>query len=719
MSVGEIGRATLLGMPGWAIILFYALALTALSFFSIGFILLWRKYRWGRKTLRIRPGRRELVRRLLRAVGSVTVMRDDPTTGVAHATVFSGFFLLFLGTLIVLVDRDILRFLFPSLIFWKGDFYLGFSLVMDIAGLMLLAGLLWLMIRRAFLRPRQLEYEHAWRPEDDRTGMRIADWGFPTLILFIVASGLLLEGTRLVIARPAFEIWSPAGCWTADHLEGAGMDARAATAWYPALWWLHSIASLGFVALIPYSKAVHLILATVSVVWQDPSLTRELPVPVGDSAEGYSGTKDFTWHELLSLDACIRCGRCHALCPAAQSGLPLSPRDFVLDLRAHMEMPFTLKSLFPRIGAETKTNGHRATPGTVRAGGNGSSGPVLAGGVIPETTLWSCITCAQCVEHCPVGVNHVPLVVQLRRSLMLEGKVDEQLQQTLVNLQRTGNAMGQSDRMRARWTQGLPFPLRDARKEEVEYLWFIGDNASYDPRVQEATRATARLFRMADLDFGILYEAERNAGNDVRRLGEEGLFEMLREKNQRILEKCRFRRIVTTDPHSYNTLRNEYKTAPPLKLQHASEVLLELIDAGLLPRAIGIRGCVTYHDPCYLARYNGVTEAPRDLLHAAGYLVVEMQRNRRDAWCCGAGGGRLWMEDIPSSRERPAEQRLREAASIPGVDTLVTACPKDLVMFADALKTTGLETTFIVRDIASMVLEAIGATEKKLTEKEY
>jgi Fe-S oxidoreductase len=302
---------------------------------------------------------------------------------------------------------------------------------------------------------------------------------------------------------------------------------------------------------------------------------------------------------------------------------------------------------------------------------------------------------------------------------MLEGKVDEQLQQTLMNLQRNGNAMGKSDRARARWTDGLTFSLRDARKEEVEYLWFLGDNASFDPRVQDATRATAILFHRAGLDFGIVYEAERNAGNDVRRLGEEGLFEMLMEKNLRILEKCRFNKIVTTDPHSYNTLRNEYATAAPFDVYHATEILLALFDAGLLPRSLDDNGSVTYHDPCYLARYNNIIEAPRALLDAAGYTIVEMQRNRRDAWCCGAGGGRLWMEEIPSDGERPAERRLREAAALSGVGTMVTACPKDLVMFADALKTTGLETSFAVRDIASVVLEAVGETENELTVKEY
>ncbi|MCZ7557533.1 MAG: heterodisulfide reductase-related iron-sulfur binding cluster [Bacteroidia bacterium] len=719
MNTGEIGRPTLLGMAEWEIVLFYTLALCSLVVCIGGFVLLWRKYRRGRDVMRAHPRIGEFVRRIMRAMGSLTIMRDDPAAGVAHATVFTGFSLLFLGTLIVLVDRDIFHFVLPSLVFWNNDFYLGFSLVMDIAGLILISGVLWLTIRRAFFRSEQFDTNHAWRKNDSRVGMRIADWGFPMLLLAIVISGMLLEGVRLVIERPAFETWSPVGWWVADLLENAGLESPEASGWYSPVWWLHSIASLSFVALLPYSKAVHIILGAFSIAVYDPSLVRNLPPSWGEAGEGYSRIEDFTRTELLSLDACIRCGRCHALCPAAQSGLPLSPRDFILDMRTHLERPFTVKSSILRKRNGTDGNGSQSTTVTGRQSKHEDKTRSLAGDVIPEKTLWSCITCAQCVEHCPMGLNHIPLVVQLRRSLMLEGKVDEELQQTLVNLQRTGNAMGKSERMRSRWTDGLPFPLRDARKEEVEYLWFLGDNASFDPRVQDATRATAILFHKAGLDFGIVYESERNAGNDVRRIGEEGLFEMLMEKNLRIIEKCRFSKIVTTDPHTLNTLRNEYTPTMPFTVFHSTEILRELFDNGLLPRCFDTNGRVTYHDPCYLGRYNNITDAPRALLEATGYSIVEMRRSRRDGWCCGAGGGRLWMEDIPCDGERPAEQRLREAAALPDVHTLVTACPKDLVMFADALKTTGLEMSFAVRDIASMVLQVVGETENELSVKEY
>ncbi|MBN1446394.1 MAG: (Fe-S)-binding protein [Bacteroidetes bacterium] len=687
MSSTEVGRDTLIGMPPWAIVLFYVLTAAAIGIFAWGAWRLIRKYRQGRRDLRHRPGPAKLVSTAFRVLGNVTVLRDDLYAGIAHLFVLSGFLVLFVGTLIVLVDRDILRFVLPSWVFWKGDFYLGFSTFMDIFGLVLLAGLLMLAVRRAFFRLPQLDYRHRFREEKSRRSMTAGDWVFLGLIFFIVFGGYALEAVRLVAVRPEFEVWSPVGWWASDLLRAADMDAGDASSWYPLFWWAHSLASLAFVAYVPWSKAVHMLLGYFSLAWQDETLNAQLPRALENDAAGYVSFKDMTWVELLALDACIRCGRCQSRCPSSVAGLPLSPRDVILELRD-------------------------------AAGRNGNGTGKLAGDVIPQETLWSCISCYNCGTHCPVGVNHVPLMVQLRRALVSEGAVDEQLQQTLINLQRCGNAMGQSDRMRAKWTQPLPFTIRDARKEEVEYLWFVGDNASYDPRVQEYTRTVAKLFDAAGLDFGILYEAERNAGNDVRRVGEEGLFEMLAEKNIRAFEKSRFRAIVTTDPHSYNTLKNEYPAlGAEYPVFHYTEVLQSLIEQGrLLPvRRLGAR--VTYQDPCYLARYNGIERAPRELLEYAGVDVVEMKRRGRDAWCCGAGGGRLWMEDIPTKDERPAEQRIREAAGL-GVDTLVTACPKDIVMFSDAIKNVGMEGGFFVRDVAYYVWESIEQPIPEHLEKE-
>jgi Fe-S oxidoreductase len=306
-------------------------------------------------------------------------------------------------------------------------------------------------------------------------------------------------------------------------------------------------------------------------------------------------------------------------------------------------------------------------------------------------------------------------------------------------MSRYGNSYGQSDRGRAKWTQGLDFKIKDARKEPVEYLWYVGDYASYDSRLQNVTMTTARIFQKAGLDFGILFEGERNSGNDVRRIGEEGLFEILKEKNLQTIEKAQFKKIVTTDPHTYNTLKNEYglnggiDNSERLSLNekvpvlHYTELFDQLIREGRLRFARELNYVVTYHDPCYLGRYNEVYDAPRRILKATGTRLVEMPRNRSTSYCCGAGGGRIWMsdapptegqvetssrpsrdgEDQPGVKERPAENRIREAVSLRGVQALVVSCPKDIVMFQDALKTTGTEGKLTIKDISDLVYEAI------------
>jgi Fe-S oxidoreductase len=318
------------------------------------------------------------------------------------------------------------------------------------------------------------------------------------------------------------------------------------------------------------------------------------------------------------------------------------------------------------------------------------------------------------MTRCPVFNEHVPLVVEMRRHLVSQGEMEKRLQDVLVNLGRYGNSFGKSARTRASWTTGLDFPVRDARKEAVEYLWIVGDYASFDPRAQIVTRAAAQVFQRAGLDFGILHEAEQNAGNDVRRIGEEGLFGVLRDKNLKTLAGVRFQKIVTTDPHTYHVVKHEYagnggSSPNGVEVLHFAELLDRLLESGRLKVTTPVGRTVTYHDPCYLGRYNGVYDAPRRTLEALGARVVEMPRTRDEAACCGAGGGRIWMEDVAGIRERPAETRVKEAAGVRGVGTLVVGCPKDLVMFQDALKTTQLEGSLVVQDLAQLA-EAASAT---------
>jgi Fe-S oxidoreductase len=340
--------------------------------------------------------------------------------------------------------------------------------------------------------------------------------------------------------------------------------------------------------------------------------------------------------------------------------------------------------------------------------GKANGAAALIGEMIPEVEIWACTTCMSCMERCAVLNEQIPTIVQLRRHLVSEGAVEKNVQDMLANLNRYGNSFGKSDRMRAKWTQPLATRVKDARKEPTEYLWYVGDYASYDPRVEDITRKTAEILQQAGVDFGLLYEGERNAGNDVRRVGEEGLFEMLRDKNLQVMEKAQFKTIVTTDPHTYNTLKNEYPwNGRGVTVLHYTELLDQLLAQGRLPLKKRLAGRVTYHDPCYLGRYNDVYDPPRRVLSGLGLDLVELPRNRNRSYCCGAGGGRIWMEDVPGIKERPAESRIREVAGLSGVSTLVVSCPKDIAMFRDAVKTTDNEGKIVVKDLAELVWEAM------------
>jgi Fe-S oxidoreductase len=444
-----------------------------------------------------------------------------------------------------------------------------------------------------------------------------------------------------------------------------------------------------------------------------------------DGHVGLRDLADFSWKQLLDLDACTKCGRCHAACPAVASGAPLSPRDLILDLRQQADAAWAVLAPWSERRSDRAygvSNGNgRSSSGQAAVSADHAvavgepafgpppvtSGGLVAGGLIRPETLWSCTTCLACVEACPVGIEHVPTIVGMRRSLVDQGMVEPGLQTAFTSLAKQGNSFGQSGRARARWTDGLATPIRDARREEVDWLWFVGDFASFDARVQDATRLVARVFQAAGVDFGILHEGERNAGNDVRRAGEEGLFEMLVEHNVGQLATARFRRIVTTDPHTLNTLRHEYpQFGAEYEVWHYSQLLSALFRDGHLAARRPIGRWVTYHDPCYLARYADVTGAPREVLAAIGAWLVEMPRNGANTFCCGAGGGRIWMDDS-GLRERPSEQRIREAVALGKATDFVTACPKDLTMYTAAAKATGHDGDLVVRDLVDLVAAAI------------
>ncbi|MFB6105509.1 MAG: (Fe-S)-binding protein [Halobacteriaceae archaeon] len=670
--VGHVGEA-----------LFYYLAAVAVAIFALGVYGRVRRYARGAAdpTARLDDVGRRVLRAARLLVTNEAQLDRDRFAGVMHAFVVWGFLTLFVGTTILAVDMDLYRPL-AGTSFFVGRFYLSYSLVMDALGLLFVVGVGMALYRRYWVRDDRLHGPHT-SVEDDL---------FVWTLFVLGVGGYLLEGVRILAQGfPAYETVSAVGWTVAVGLAGLGLDPATAAAAYAPLWWAHALVALAFVASVPYAKPFHMLSAFANVVTRDPDAGRSLPGVPADAAPediGHGGLEDFSWKQLLDHDACTNCGRCSSVCPANAAGRPLDPREVILDLKDYRE----------------------------RRDAGGETVPVVADGgesVVATETLSSCVACMACMDACPVDVEHVTQFTQMNRRLVEAGAMESNVGDVLMDLFRHGNAFGEPGRTRPAWTEDLEFEVPDAREQSVEYLWYVGDYPSYDRRNQRMARAIARLFEAAGVDYGILYEDERNDGNDVRRVGEEGLFEMLAEENAETFAACEFDAVVCSDPHAFNTFRNEYDAVGfDRPVYHYTQVLADLLDGGRFD--LGgeeLDVTVTYHDPCHLGRYNGVFDPPRRVVEATGATLAEMPRNRSDSFCCGGGGGGAWTEfdDDP----KPSEQRLREAVEDTAgeVDRFVVACPTCTTMYEDGRKTGGFEDALEVTDVAELLWEAVDARD--------
>jgi Fe-S oxidoreductase/nitrate reductase gamma subunit len=706
VAAAEASRPVFEGFAPWMETLFYSVAALAVAVFLLGTALRIRKYLKGAGPFRVDHPLRRLRQTGAAVASNSTVGRRDRYVHLAHLAIMWGFIALFIGTVIVTIDYDFMRNIDPRFQFWKGGFYLGFKLTLDTLGALFLIGLGAMMWRRWVLKPFRLRYQRVDLAEGeyDRTPYQRGDVLFVSLLFAIGVTGFILEGMRLAADRPDSAAYSPLGSALARGFDAITMSHGVWLDAHTGMWFFHAALALSFIAYIPFSKAVHILADPVNLYLRDPMAARRLrplPEPVAGAvpAVGLQRVLDLSWKDLLALDSCTKCGRCHEVCPARAGGAPLSPRDLVLDLRELADREHGVNALGTELIGRV--------PFSAVTGKRGDG--MVPGGFVDAQTLWSCTTCRACVEICPVGIEHVPMIVDMRRALVDAGEVDPKVQKVFQNLDRYGNSFGQPERNRSRWTKGLDFTVKDARKEPVDVLWFMGDYAALDPRCQEASRAFATLLAAAGVDFGVLYDGERSAGNDVRRVGEEGLWETLAQHNVDTLLGCEFKEIVTTDPHSLNTLRNEYPALGlSTRVRHHTELLAELVAAGRL-RLDNLQSdaVATYHDPCYLGRYNGVFDPPRTLIGASGARLVEMGRCRDNSFCCGAGGGRIWMDEIGSG-ERPSDQRIREAMEIDGVTHFVVACPKDVSMYEAAVRATGFNDRLRVIEISELLLTAAG-----------
>jgi Fe-S oxidoreductase/nitrate reductase gamma subunit len=586
--------------------------------------------------------------------------------GVMHALIFWGVTIQLVGTAINLMQMALFIPL-VELPFPRGNVYLAYELIMDLAGVAILIGVTMAALRRLVFRPKYLE-------------TRWDDYYALIILTLVPLVGFTVEGTRILISNPTWAVWSPVGNLVANIMRSLGMTTETAMNLHSYLFWIHAALGLIFIASIPFTKLRHLVTTPLNVILHPRRKTGELE-KIEDIEEteilGVGNIQEFTSTQLLSFDACLRCGRCEDACPATYSGMPYSPRVLIQDLRTAMQN--TLIST------------------------NGKGKEELIGDTISEDTPWYCTTCGACLNLCPAFVNPIDEVVDLRRyQTLTTGQVPKSVGDTLRNIERQGNPWGMPPEDRMAWAEDLE--IREiAPGDETDVLLFLGCAFAFDDRNKKVSQSFVNLLQRANVDFATLGLDETCCGETARRLGHEYLFQVFAEQNIELLNQVKFNRIVTQCPHCFNTLKNEYpQFGGNFAVQHYTEFLanLDLQPALDSPNGSGIKGTVTYHDSCYLGRYNQIYKQPRSLLNDAHVSTVEMRRKEEDSFCCGGGGGQMWMETDTNTRIN--HRRLEDALEI-NADIIATACPYCMLMFDDAISSKGIGEQVEVLDIAEVL----------------
>jgi Fe-S oxidoreductase len=490
-------------------------------------------------------------------------------------------------------------------------------------------------------------------------------------------------------------------------------------------WWLHLLLLLTFLVYVPQSKHAHLLAGPANVYFnrlEKPGKLKQINFEdETQESFGVGKIEDFTQLQLIDLYACVECGRCTSMCPATGTGKLLSPMDLILKLRDHLtnhgaavtsKQPWVPGFLF------SKTEGNQLALASSGSGAQESAAaavynPSLIGEVITEEEIWACTTCRNCEDQCPVMNEHVDKIIDLRRYLVLtEGKLNLDAQRAIQNIERQGNPWGLNRKERENWrdaAEGVKIPtVKEVSKtgEEFEYLFWVGSMGSYDNRSQKIAIAFARLLNEADVKFAILGSKEKNSGDTPRRLGNEFLFQELAAKNIEEMEKNEIKKIVTIDPHAYNTFKNEYPDfGLTAEVYHHTELLAKLVKEGRLIPKFTVNETITYHDSCYLGRYNEVYDPPRLILTSIpGVKLVEMERNRERGMCCGAGGGLMWLEEDTGTRINVA--RTEQALAV-NPTVISSGCPYCLTMLSDGTKAKEAENRVKTYDVAELLAKAV------------
>jgi Fe-S oxidoreductase len=668
-------RETFGNIPHASVIVFYCLTVVTMAVFANG---VWRRFKLWRQGVPISVGKlvagnlREIWSKLRPGVGRLLKeglgqarVRGRGLASLAHIWLFAGFMVLLLGTTLLEIDH-LASGISQALKFHKGTYYVIYEFTLDVFGLLFLAGCLFFLWRRT-RRPASV-------------GHRGTDWYVILSFLAIGITGYLTEGLRMVWQHPTGigAYCSPVGLVISGCF--SSMTESSARSAHLTVWWTHSMLVFGFIGSLPYTRLFHTIAGPLNLFFAQPMLGRMVPVTMEEVEKteriGVSAIDHYNQQQLLSLDACMECGRCEEACPAFATDKPLSPKKVVQDLKGLMTW-----NLRP----------HASRPAGSQAA-DSSSERALHEETIQIETLWSCTTCTACARVCPVRIDPVTLITDMRRNRLGEGALSGTAATALRRMQSSGNPWGLPAAERANWAEGIGAPTVKANPN-FELLYWIGCAGSYDRRAQRVARAVVKLLRHACVNFAILGNEEKCTGDSARRLGDEFLFQELAQANIATLAKYNVRRILTHCPHCMNALRKDYpQFGGNYTVVHHTEFLEQLLAEGrlLIPEGGSQPDAMTYHDPCYLARVNGIHEAPRKVLtmppggraNSPDFGLREMPRRREKTFCCGAGGGRMWMEEEP--QKRVCSVRAKEALGT-GATTVAVACPFCLTMMTDGV----------------------------------
>jgi len=693
-SVGNEGREVFWNAENFEGLLF-AFTAVALVIFAYGIYRRWQLWTaLGKPEIRNDQIAERIKLLLTNGLFQIKTFRDI-YPGIMHGLIFFGFIGLIFGAAFDATEFHVGEpYGFPFLI---GKFYLIFSFLMEVFGLFVLAGVFMALDRRYITKPDRLGY----KGEPDNT----PDDAIVLLLLGgIVITGFVIEALRIHVTNPPWEVWSFAGYTLAKAF--AGVDNNTARILHKVMWWTHTFMSLSFIAYIPYSRLVHIITTPANHFMASLKPVGNIdPIRDFETAESFGAAQleDFTWKQIFDSDACTRCGRCQDGCPAYLSGKTLSPKKVVQDLKTYWLERAPLIVAAKKAAAKA---GEGAVPEMP------APGKAMVGEVIDLHELWACTNCMYCMEHCSSSIEHVPKIVNMRQyKVLTEADFAPELQLTFRNMENNSNPWGVGSHLRADWAKDLGIKTM-AEDPTVEYLFYVGCAGSFDDRGKKVSAAFAKILQTAGVSFAILGTEEGCCGDSAMRGGNEYLSQALMQTNIEIMNGYGVKKIICTCPHGYNALKKDYPHfGGNYEVYHHTEIIANLIAAGKITLKKPIDGLFTYHDSCFLGRYNNIYDQPRKILTAIpGMKLAEMDRKLDKSFCCGAGGARMWMEEHDG--ERINNMRTDQAMAT-NATNIAVACPFCLTMLTDGIKAREKEEKMTSLDIAEVVWRTMGLEEEK------